>query len=360
MKTDQAASRIEAELQEWKQKEQRFNRMFGFNVSDNRVFLKEKLRHYDTITARFRGTPDPEERLALRILRRERRQIEKQLYPKLWLRLLRRLTVGTVRQRYIALQQAREALRNQQALENAVRKAGFGQIASKLGENLRQGQREFTVPVSCHINEKHRMDFELSFARDPGGRYRFEGYQAALHREGKPEESRRQAFRMDTGTGITSGEAYNLLSGRALQPESSLREGGQGKWLQLDFTDRDAVGNHRVKEFHPAYGYDLKHALEGLPLKENRSQEAAEKLAAALAGGNRQAVTVEKEGREQRYFIEANPQAKTVNIYDANMKKTSLASMMGRKANETVRQTVKALKADLHTGKARKNGISIG
>jgi hypothetical protein len=317
------------------------------------VFLKEKLRHYDTVAARFRDPANPEEKLALRILRQERRRIERRLYPKRWLRLLRRLTVEPVRRQYAARRQAREASRNRQALDNALRQAGFGQTAPKVHESVRQGLAEFTVPVSWYVNEKERMDCRLSFAKDPDGRYRFEGYQASLGQEGKPQESKQQTFRMDA-TGINSREAYHLLSGRALQPESALRE---GKWLQLDFTDRDAAGNHRVKEFHP--GYDLKQILQALPLKENQSPEAAEKLMVALLGGNRQEVTFEKEGRGQKYSIEANPQSKTVTVYDGHSRKVSLASAIGRKPAETARKVKNTVRAEQHTGKSGKNGLSV-
>ena len=228
MKIEQAINRVEAELQQWKQKEERFSRMFAFKVSDNRVFLKEKLRHYGTVAALFRDSINPEERLALRILRQERRRIEKQLYPKLWLRLLRRLTVEPIRRKHIARLQAREARRNEQTLKNALHKAGFGQVASKLQENIRQGLDRFSIPVSYHVNEKERMDFGLSFAKDQNGQYRFEGYRAALTGEDKPQESRQQNFPIQEG-GVTATEAYHLLSGRALQPQSSP---GEGKWTR--------------------------------------------------------------------------------------------------------------------------------
>jgi hypothetical protein len=247
-------------------------------------------------------------------------------------------------------------------LKNALHQAGFGQVASKLQENIKQGLDGFTIPVSYHVNEKERMDFGLSFAKDQNGQYRFEGYRAALTGENKPQESRQQVFHIQEG-GVTATEAYHLLSGRALQPQSCV---GENKWLQLDFTDKDATGNHRVKEFRSGYGYDLEQTLRDLPLKENQNPELAGKLAAALAGGDRQQVTVERNGREQKFFIEANPQGKTVTLYDEHSRKVSLSSVLGRKPADTVRQAKESLKAEQHakteqhTGKARKNGMSIG
>ena len=97
-----------------------------------------------------------------------------------------------------------------------------------------------------------------------------------------------------------------------------------------------------------------------MPLKENQNPELAGKLAAALAGGDRRQVTVERNGREQKFFIETNPQGKTVTLYDEHSKKVSLQSLQGRKATETVKEVKNTMQPGQHTGKARKNGMSIG
>jgi len=43
----------------------------------------------------------------------------------------------------------------------------------------------------------------------------------------------------------------------------------------------------------------------------------------SLRKGNRQSVTFIQGGSEQKQFIEANPQFKTINIYDSNMLRVS-------------------------------------
>jgi hypothetical protein len=115
----------------------------------------------------------------------------------------------------------------------------------------------------------------------------------------------------------------------------------------------------RFKEFHPGYGYDLKQTLQQLPLKENQSQEASEKLMVALLSGNRQTVSFLRDGRERNYFIEANPQFKSVTIYDEYSKKISMATALGQKAAEAT-QVAKTIQMQEHTGKAKKNGLSVG
>ena len=48
--------------------------------------------------------------------------------------------------------------------------------------------------------------------------------------------------------------------------------------MQLDFNDRDAFGNYKIKEFHAGYGYDLKSILQQLPIQELMNNSEIEKL----------------------------------------------------------------------------------
>lgn len=56
-----------------------------------------------------------------------------------------------------------------------------------------------------------------------------------------------------------------------------------------------------------------------------------------LKQGNRKAVSFLREGREQRYYIEANPQFKSVNIHDEHSRKITLATVLGHKTIETLK-----------------------
>jgi hypothetical protein len=240
----QAINRVEADINQWRQKEDRFSKMFSFNVTGSRTFLKEKLTYYHAIAARYKNSASPDEKLMLRLLRQERNSLEKQLYPNLFLRLLRKLAVAPVKQQSIARQETKASIRNEQALKDTLDKAGFGQLKTKLEEGIRQGLQEFTIPLSYYVNEKERMDFQLAFAKDPNGQYQFENYKAALRSENKSEEYKQQTFHLSKDSRITANDAYNLLAGRALQQESSLDYAKQNRWIQLNFTDKDAAGNY--------------------------------------------------------------------------------------------------------------------
>ena len=62
----------------------------------------------------------------------------------------------------------------------------------------------------------------------------------------------------------------------------------------------------------------------------------------SLRRGNRQSVTIVKEGAEQKVFIEANPKFKTLNVYDQNMQRIQSLSQKEKAApQQSVKQDSK-------------------
>ncbi len=343
-------NRVEAELNQWRSREERFSKLFSFSLSSNRVLLKEKLEYYERIAAKYKGTQNLEEQFALKMLRQERNRIEKQLYPNLFIRLLRRLLVAPVKEQIVIRHDNRKTEENSQALHQQVQRAGFPDLSAKIDEQIKQGQQQFSIPVSYYINDKERLDHQVSFVKDQSGLYQFEGYKTTLHNESKPDERRQQYFSMHNGYNVNTTEAYNLLSGRCIQ--------NGGTWMQLDFNDKDAQGNFRVKQFHSDYGYDLDKVLQQLPLKELLNKVEADKLQEALKNGNRISVSFVKDGNEQRFYIEANPQFKSVNIYDEHSRKITLHTALGNKTMDAMKVTHK-VNEQQQQNQAKKNGMRI-
>ncbi len=138
----------------------------------------------------------------------------------------------------------------------------------------------------------------------------------------KPIDFQSIVFQLNKGSGVTLKEAYNLLEGRAANKDLINNEGQKyNAWMQLDFKNQDENGNYKMKQFHQNYGYDLEKALSVLPIKELNIPEEKEKLVRSLEKGNIQSVSFEKGGNQERMFVEANPQFKTVNVFDGQMKK---------------------------------------
>lgn len=72
----------------------------------------------------------------------------------------------------------------------------------------------------------------------------------------------------------------------------------------------------------------------------------------------RVAVVLEKDGKEQKLFIEANPQLKTINVYDENLKKISIATALGNKTAESL-QLSKKSSMEQKAEQVKKNGLSV-
>jgi hypothetical protein len=343
-------NRVEMELSQWRSREERFSKLFPFSLSDNRSLLKEKLNHYERIGTKYKGTKNIEERFALQILKQEKNRVLKQLYPNLLVRLVRKVLVAPLIDQIAVRQDQKETEQNNQSLYDQVQRIGFRDLSATIDQQIRQGHEQFTIPSSYYINEKERLDHQFSFVKDQSGHYQFEGYKTALQNESKPEENRQHYFKMEAGQYVDTTQAYNLLAGRAIQKD--------GSWQQLDLNDKDPSGNYRIKEFHSGYGYDLEKALQQLPLKELLSKTEADKLKDALKQGSRQSVILIKNGNEHRFYIEANPQFKSVNIYDEHSRKITLATALGNKTMETAKQMQKTNERQ-EENHSKQNGMRV-
>jgi hypothetical protein len=343
-------NRVEMELNQWRSREERFSKLFNFSLSNNRSLLKEKLHHYERIGTKYKGTKNIEERFALKMLKQEKDKVLKQLYPNLLVRLVRKLVVAPLIDQIAVRRDTKEEEKNNQSLHDQVQRIGFTNLSGKIEDQIKQGHEQFTIPTSYYVNEKERLNHELSFSKDQSGKYQFEGYKTTLQNESKPEEDRSQYFKVQERNSVDTTQAYNLLAGRAVQKERI--------WIQLDLNDKDAGGNHRIKEFHSGYGYDLEKTVQQLPLKELSNKTEADKLKDALKQGNRQPVTLIKNGNEHRFYIEANPQFKSVNIYDEHSRKITFSTALDNKPMETVKQLQKTNESQ-QENHSKKNGMRV-
>ena len=155
------------------------------------------------------------------------------------------------------------------------------------------------------------------------------------------KEALEQIFYINKGSSITMKEAYNLMEGRSVNKDLTNKEGQvYNAWVQMDFKDADANGNFKLNHYHQNYGYDLESAVSKYPIKELGNPKFKDDLMDSIKKGNRQSVTFLNEGKEEKHFIEANPQFKTINVYDANMQRIDNRQSKTEKQGENESESV--------------------
>jgi len=332
---NQKTNRVEAALLACKAEEDRFKKIFSFDMSSNKALLREKLRDYQQIGIKYAGTTDPAERRTLRMLKQERRHIEKLAYPNRFVRLFRKVLINPIRRFILKRENSKLEQRNQQLVYNQLDRMGMSEHLNKVTQKMRNGEREFTVPVSYYINEDKRVDNNLAFEQNSLGEYNMVANQVRLNNEASPELNKQQTFKLGEGMNIDAAQSYNLLEGRAVQKN--------GKWITLDLNDKDTEGNYRVKEFPPSYGYEVQQVLGDLPISEMKSARERDKLVQDLKDGKRREVTI----GNRKCFVEANPQFRTVNLYDEKSQRLSKSEVLGKRTLEQQRaQKVSAPKVN--------------
>jgi hypothetical protein len=305
-------NRVETELAKWLEMEARIGKLFSNAPSASRVVLQQKLLKYNLVLSKYKATANMSERYTLAIINKERRDIEKQLYPNFLLRLFRRLFIVPLATSKIAKVEVKSEELNTHALQETLQRMGFPDLMEKVQEKINQGQSQFTVPVSHFMNDRIRMDYKVAIINDGNGGYQVRGFEASLHDSRKPMDIKARFFEQGQSNGIDNVQAYHLLAGRSLERN--------GKWSQLDFTDRDENGNYVLKDYRTGPEYDLKEKLELLPIKD-LGFDGKLKLVEGLKAGERHEVTFVLDGNEKKFFIEANPQFRTVTLYDEHSKK---------------------------------------
>lgn len=212
--------------------------------------------------------------------------------------------------------------KNFEYLRDQVKYSGFGEgLEGELKEKMKEQQPSFTLNHQATYGDTI-ANVTLNFKKsEQSDMYFFNSYKMDLSKE-NTKESLEQTFYINKGNNITMKEAYNLMEGRAVNKDLTNKEGQlYNAWVQMDFKEADTHGNFKLNQYHHNYGYDLENALSKHPIKELENPKYKEDLMDSIKKGNRQSVTFVKDGNEIKQYVEANPQFKTINVYDANMKR---------------------------------------
>lgn len=217
-------------------------------------------------------------------------------------------------------------------------------LQSNMEAQIKQQPKDFTLPATGEYKRgdtTEKVDYVLAFRKsDTTDMYFFNSYKATLKNDDPSKEISR-TFYVDKN--FTAKEAFNLLSGRSVNKDMMTREKKPyNAWVKMDFMEKDEHGNFKLKQFTAEYGFDLDKTLQKYPIRELADPELKERMVKSLEKGNTVKVTFEREGKNETMHIEANPQYKSLNVYNESMKKVFTDN--GKKAGngDTSKETSKS------------------
>jgi hypothetical protein len=250
-----------------------------------------------------------------------------------------------VEQEFKTLNQNVMNTQNAEFLKKSLLNLGFGdKLNVELDKEMAGKIPEFKLGLQHEFNQK-TVDYTLHFkAGDNKDMYFFNKYDATINHKDDPAKNIDQTFFINKGSGITAKEAFNLMEGRAVHKQLYNLEGQKYQsWLTLDDKNLTENGNKKIKHYHENYGFDLEKVFAGKGIKELQDPKAKDELMYSLKKGNAQQITVGSGDDEKKYFIAANPQFKTVDLYDHQMKKIKREELL-----QPEQKNVKSLKQREH------------
>lgn len=157
------------------------------------------------------------------------------------------------------------------------------------------------------------------------------------------------------------------MEGRSVNKDLKNKEGETYNcWISMNFKESDDRGNFKLQHYHQNYGYDLEAALEKHSIKELLTPQYKEDLMNSLKKGNLQSVTFVVGGEERKQFVEANPQFKTIKVYDASLQrindresKTEKQSQAKEKSHEQSNNNETSQKEKKSNSHSKKAGRSV-
>lgn len=226
-------------------------------------------------------------------------------------------------------------------LKDQLKYTGFGEtFDAELRENMLKGDKDFKIMHTGIINNgvpnRDTVTVELNFKKsDQTDMYFFNSYRVNLQKEENKPGLQQTFYINNDATSITLKEAYNLMEGRSVNKDLKTKEGeSYNSWLKFDFKQTDNSGNFKINHYHQNYGYDLEASLEKHSIKELNTPQYKEDLINSLKKGNLQSVTFVVSGVESKMFVEANPQFKTLNVYDGNLQRINHRESKEEKKSE--------------------------
>jgi hypothetical protein len=319
-------NRLAIEINDWNSKEESLKKLFRSSPSIENSILKEKLKWYESVLVRYSKANTLDESLILQIVKKEHNNLVEKIYKNKFKQFVYKNMFSKMALNLKSNINRRSEMKYNKLLHDKVERAGFKQVLKNVDKCIIVGQKEFSIPLSYYQNEKERLDHSLNFKKDESGQYDFVGFKMSIYDHSKAEDIKEHFFVADQ---VNAKQAYELLSGRAVLTDNT--------WKQFDLNDKDVDRNYRVKEFPQEYGFDLKNAVEELPLI-NIDRLQISDLLSSLSNGRREMIALSINDEVRKFYIEANPHIRGLSIYNESSKKVHLAVVLGQNKKSAYKQ----------------------
>lgn len=215
-------------------------------------------------------------------------------------------------------------------LQNNLKYLGFGEtLNDSLKSEIVNAPENFNLKIELSFpmaGQKEKpeladvMKYELSFSKSKDtDMYFFNKYEAQLSKAGNADMLS-QTFYINKGKGVTAKESFNLLDNRSVNKDVVLKSGEKANvWMKLDFSEHKD-GNAATNTYGEKYGFSLADTVDRFKIADMEKLGFKDQLLKSLERGNLHQVSFSKDGREMNGFVTANPQFKTLDFFDKDLK----------------------------------------
>jgi len=193
--------------------------------------------------------------------------------------------------------------------------ADYFRLRVELEQSIEQQLPEFQLTDVTYYDDcklEVTLYFKRSSSRDV---YSFYKYDFSLLYFENTFKNRALTFYRAIAT-ITMKEAVNLLQGRAVNKDIKSESAGlYNAWLMINFHEKEASGNFKLSIFPTAHRYEIEQVIETYPIRELQDKDFKATLLLSLKAGDSCLVTLDRERKSEKVYIEANPRLKTFSIH---------------------------------------------
>lgn len=224
---------------------------------------------------------------------------------------------------------------------NALFYKGFGKdLYDQLKENMTSGLDKFTLekPIRFEKLNKGGYDYKLDFKysnKDDNDRY----FLNKLLVTSKDDPAKTFGFYVTPSDGIPAKVAANFLEGKPIFRTGTDEAGIEyANWHLLKKSD---AGKYEEQVYYKSHGYEPMAALKEMPYGREVTAEQLQAYERSLRRGDDLNLMLDIEGKKEKYSLAANPDDRTVDVYDQKGQLALQLPALSESARQKMEQEVK-------------------